>query len=43
MEINRLNERLKEVEESLKIIQKKWIDAYEEILRLIDETRTEKE
>lgn len=38
-----INERLREVEKNLKVIQKQWIEAYEEMLRLIQETNIEKE
>lgn len=40
---NEVNERLREVEENLKVIQKQWIEAYEKVLRLINDTNTEKE
>lgn len=40
---NEIDERLKEVEENLKVIRKEWIEAYEKVLRLINDTDTEKE
>lgn len=43
MNSDEYNERLREIEESLKVIQKEWITAYETIIRLIHDTDTEKE